>query len=265
MDRTERFYKIDQLLTERRLLTFKDLLAELEVSPATLKRDLDYMRSRLHAPIIWDRGAGGYRFEKVFSADGGAYELPGLWFSAQEIHALLTRQHLLTGIDAGGLLGPHVAPLLARLEGLLGSAEGCQEEIRKRVKILGATARRLAPAHFAVIGSALIRRQRLRLRYFARSTGDITAREVSPQRLVHYRENWYLDAWCHTREAVRSFSVDAIEQVQLIDVPAHDVDAALLDLELGAGYGIFSGATVQWATLRFSAERARWEIGRAHV
>jgi predicted DNA-binding transcriptional regulator YafY len=37
-----------------------------------------------------------------------------------------------------------------------------------------------------------------------------TEREVSPQRLVHYRDNWYLDAWCHLREDVRSFSIDAI-------------------------------------------------------
>ena len=44
MDRTERFYKIDQLITERRIVPFETLLEKLEVSPATFKRDLKYLR-----------------------------------------------------------------------------------------------------------------------------------------------------------------------------------------------------------------------------
>jgi predicted DNA-binding transcriptional regulator YafY len=55
MDRTERFYKIDQMIHDRKLVPFVDLMAALEVSRATLKRDLEYMRNRLNAPIVWDR------------------------------------------------------------------------------------------------------------------------------------------------------------------------------------------------------------------
>ncbi len=63
MDRTERFYKIDQMIGERKLVTFAELKDALEVSPATLKRDIQYLRDRLNCPLIWDREAGGYRFE----------------------------------------------------------------------------------------------------------------------------------------------------------------------------------------------------------
>ncbi len=55
MDRTERFYKIDQMIHDRRLVPFAELQEALEVSRATLKRDLEYMRNRLNAPIVWDR------------------------------------------------------------------------------------------------------------------------------------------------------------------------------------------------------------------
>jgi predicted DNA-binding transcriptional regulator YafY len=96
MSINERFYKIDQLLSDRRSVTFKELQDALEVSPATLKRDLAYMRDRLNAPIVFDRELGGYRFEK--QSIGTQYELPGLWFSAEEIHALLTMQHLLINL-----------------------------------------------------------------------------------------------------------------------------------------------------------------------
>ncbi len=257
MDRTERFYKIDQLLGERRIVPFSVFAEKLGVSRATIKRDLEYLRNRLNAPIVWDRDQGGYRFAEP-ERGAGKYELPGLWFNASEIHALLTMQQLLVNLDAGGLLGPHIQPLLARLSGLLGSADDPREEIDKRIRIIGVAGRRMALEHFSIVGSALLRRKRLRLDYYVRSRDELTRREVSPQRLVHYRENWYLDAWCHERDELRSFSLDAVRQAVLLETPARDVAEKMLDEILGSGYGIFSGRKVEWAKLRFMPERARW-------
>lgn len=261
MDRTERFYKIDQLIRARGVVSFDALLAELEVSRATLKRDLQYLRDRLRLPVVHDRDAGGYR--RTTGAGDSPVELPGMWFSAQEIHALLTMQHLLAGLDQGGLLGPHVAPLMARLGEFLGTPDATAEAVRQRVRIIGLAARPMPLAHFEKVGSALLQRRRLRIAYHARGTDETTAREVSPQRLVHYRENWYLDAWCHLRRGLRSFAVDAIRQADILDRKARDIPASTLDRTLGAGYGIFSGARVQWAHLRFSPARARWVAAEA--
>lgn len=258
MDRTERFYKIDQLLTERRVVSFEQLELALGVSRATIKRDLEYLRNRLHAPIVWDRELRGYRFEAVPQGGNAQYELPGLWFNSSEIHALLTMQHLLAGIDSGGLLAPHIEPLKDRLRALLDTEDGASDEIQKRIKVIGVASRPPGLDHFAVVGSALLRRKRLLMSYYTRGRGQMTEREISPQRLVHYRENWYLDAWCHLRNELRSFAVDAIRRVELVDVPAKNIGESTLDAVLGAGYGIFSGRKVTWAKLRFTAERARW-------
>lgn len=257
MDRTERFYKIDQLLSERRIVPFAVLVEKLGVSRATIKRDLEYLRNRLNAPIVWDREQGGYRFSEP-ERGAGKYELPGLWFNASEIHALLTMQQLLLNLDAGGLLGPHIQPLLARLGGLLGTADDPREEIDKRIRIIGVAGRRMVLDHFSVVGSALLRRKRLHLEYYVRSRDEVTRREVSPQRLIHYRENWYLDAWCHERKELRSFSIDAIHRAEMLEAAARDVPEKTLDAVLGTGYGIFSGQNVEWAKLRFTVERARW-------
>lgn len=258
MDRTERFYKIDQLINERKLVPFKDLQDELEISRATLKRDLEYMRNRLNAPIIWDRDLGGYRFDQVSPQIGGQYELPGLWFNSSEVHALLTMQHLLANVDPGGILTPHIQPLMARLNALLGSADNTAEEIRKRILIVGQGKRRMKIEHFERVGSALLRRKRMTITYFARGKGETTKREVSPQRLVHYRENWYLDSWCHLRDGLRNFAVDSISRVEVLEKKAKDVSRASMDQELGQGYGIFTGKDVQHAKLKFTSERARW-------
>ena len=258
MSMTERLYKIDQMLSERQFVAFDEMLERLEVSRATLKRDLAYMRDRLNAPIIFDRELRGYRFDKIIRATSAQYELPGLWFSAEEIHSLLTMQHLLTNLDTGGLLGPHISPLLSRLTALLGTAENPADEVQKRVKLEMVGARQFHLEHFQAVGSALLRRKRLVIDYYARGTGETTHREVSPQRLVYYRGNWYLDVWCHLRNDIRNFSVDAIQHVEISENKSKDISDKKLNDVLGAGYGIFSGAKVQWATLLFSPELARW-------
>ena len=258
MNQTERFYKIDQMLNDRGVVPFKTLMDHLEVSRATLKRDLAYLRDRLNAPIIFDREVGGYRFDRSTVLAGQAYELPGLWFSAEEIHALLTMQHLLTNLDTGGLLGPHIQPLISRLTALIGVAHNPAEEVVKRIRILTLGSRKLHLDNFQSIGSALLKRKRLIIRYNARGTGMVTEREISPLRLIHYRDNWYLDAWCHLRDELRSFSVDAIQRVELLEAGAVEISDNKLNAILGSGYGIFSGKEVKWATLRFSPLRARW-------
>jgi predicted DNA-binding transcriptional regulator YafY len=126
------------------------------------------------------------------------------------------------------------------------------------VRIIGLAQRGVRQRHFERVATALARRKRLQISYAARGTGETSVREISPLRLVHYRGNWYLDAWCHLRNGLRSFALDAIAQAQPLDDPAHEVGDAKLDATFGPSYGIFSGGTIQTARLRFSPERARW-------
>jgi len=101
-------------------------------------------------------------------------------------------------------------------------------------------------------------RKRLKFRYRARTTNETTQRSVSPQRLTHYRDNWYLDAWDHGREALRSFALDRIANAQLLDEAAEDRAEAELNQHLASSYGIFSGQPKATATIRFSPHAARW-------
>ena len=256
MNRTERLYRIDQLIHQRSVVSRQELLDELEISWATLKRDMAYLRDRLNAPIVFDHDRGGYAFDR--SGAGPQYELPGLWFNAQEIHALLTMHRLLEELDTGGLLGPQIAPLMARLNGMLDSSTGSAQEVMKRVRVIPAQNRPVAAKWFEVVGSALVQRHRLDIAYYTRGRNERGRREISPQRLVHYRNTWYLDAWCHKTDSLRVFALDAIEDAKMIDRRARNVSQTELDRELGAGYGIYRGKALRWAVLRFSPEAARW-------
>ena len=256
MNRLERVYRIDQMLQERRSVSRQSFLDELEVSAATFKRDLEYMRDRLQAPVVWDRDANGYRYEQAPKLR--KFELPGVWFDEQEAYALLMMQHLLSSLDQGGLIGPQIAPLMKLLDSIVSSTGDSIEDIRDRVRILSLARRSLNLKHFSALGLAVMKRQRLGITYFSRGTNETTTREISPQRLVHYRENWYVDAWCHMREDLRSFAVDGIRSIEQRSAPARKVDNHSLEAHLTSGYGIFGGQRVRWATLRFDPDRARW-------
>jgi len=255
MDRLERFYKIDQLLKDRRVVSFADFKKELGMSPASVKRDLAYMRERFNAPIEYDREANGYRFGRP--GPGPRYELPGLWFNAAEVLALLTTLRMLGDLQPGMLDG-QIEPLRERLRAILGSGDHSWQEVEKRIRIFQPGRRSGDAEHFSVIAAAVLKRSRLWIRHYNRSRNEETEREVSPQRLVHYRDNWYLDAWCHLRTDLRSFAVDAIREAQLRDARAKEIPDAELDKHLGSGYGIFAGSKVEWAKMRFTPEAARW-------
>src|SRR5262245_40906176 len=243
MDRLERFYKIDRLLKERKLVSFAVFKSELGMSPASVKRDLAYMRDRFNAPIEYDRDANGYRFGAPRS--GPRYELPGIWFNASEVLALLTTLRMLGELQPGMLDG-QIEPLRERLRAILGTGDHSWEEVQKRIRLFQPERRAADPQHFGIAATAVLRRTQLWIRHYNRKKDEETERDISPQRLVNYRGTWYLDAWCHLRKDLRSFALDAIREARLLDARAKEVADAELDAHLGAGYGIFAGRKVEW-------------------
>jgi predicted DNA-binding transcriptional regulator YafY len=256
MERTERFYKIQQLLQNRRLVTRQEFLDALEVSPATFKRDLEYLRDRFNAPIVYDPDHEGYRFDDKVE-DSAVWQLPGLWFSAEELVALLTMDRLLAELEPG-VLSEVIGPFRKRIKELLASGEHSARDVANRIRVLSMGSRAIEPAHFRTLATALLSRRRVRIRHNRRQEGDVLDREISPQRLVHYRDNWYVDAFCHKRQALRTFAVDAIEHAAVLDKAAREVSNDSLERHFASGYGIFAGADTQEAVLLFNATRARW-------
>ena len=254
-----RLYRIEALIRSRGHVSFKTLLDELEVSAATLKRDLEFLRSRMGAPIEYDRELNGYRFG-ADTAAGGRQELPGLWFSESELYSLLTAQQLLAGLDSDGLLSRHLQPLLDRIHQLLGSGEGgdSTDKLLKRIKVVTALRRPVPSRFFERVSAALLQRRRLHLRYLTRGRGEVSERDVSPQRLVHYRNTWYLDAWCHRADAMRRFALDAMEVAEVLELRARDLAMKRVEAEMDAGYGIYAGGQRQWAVLVFNPQAAQW-------
>ncbi|NDY84453.1 WYL domain-containing protein [Orrella sp. NBD-18] len=273
MDRTERFYKIQAMLMAKQSVSMKQMQEALEVSRATLNRDLAYMRDRLGIPFAWDASLRGYALIRQQSNDK-TFELPGIWFNQQEIVSLLTMIELISKLEPGGLLHPQLAPFKQRLESLLEDGIGNSAEARNRIRILPMAQRHVSGDYFQLVTYALVQRKRVTMQHFARPTGQTTEREISPQRLVYYRDNWYVDAYCHLRESLRSFSLDAINNVTLLEQKAIDIPEEQLRETFESSYGIFTGKNRQVAKLKFTPFRAQWvareiwhpeQVGEVHA
>ncbi len=262
MDRFDRIYDLHKILSASRYpVSRKRLEDELECSRATVKRIIESMRLYLNAPIAYDRKLNGYYYETGNESGEVMYELPGIWFNASELQALLTVQQLLQDVQPG-LFERQLAPLREKIDGLLQLQQGDAGDLGGRIRILH-LASRPGSEWFQLIAGATAQRRQLEIDYYARSSDASTCRRISPQRLVHYRDNWYLDAWCYTREALRTFSLDAIESARQLEMPADDVAEEELKTHFTSAYGIFSGEATDEAVLHFSAESARWVANEA--
>lgn len=256
LDRYERILTLHRLLKSARYpLPLARLREELGCSRATVYRDLAFLRDVLGAPL--DYGEGEEANFRYAAEEAERFELPGLWLSSEELSALLALQELLGRADPGVLAGA-LAPIRSRVERLLSDQASGRALPVERIRVLASGSRRLDEGVFRTVAGATLARRQLAFRYRARSTDAPTERLVSPQRLAHYRDNWYLDAWDHRRDGLRSFAIDRIEAPASLPEAAEDRSAEELDGHLAASYGIFSGAPKAWATIRFSPHAARW-------
>ncbi len=266
MSQLTRIYRMKQMLANGRVMTQKQYMHEFETTVSTFKRDLQLLRDQTDAPIVWDRKAGGYRLETTQASGETSSELPGMWFSERELLSLISVEALLQQIEPR-LFKEALEPLRQKLDSLLAKTAGTLGHGKRksavvpplsRVKVLPMHRRAVDDAKFAAVAAALLTRRRLHALSVHRQTRQLTRRELSPQRLVSYRDNWYLDAWCHLRKALRTFSLDTLEEVRVTHDTAEDISADELDQHFASSYGIFAGNAQHQAVLRFSPNVAGW-------
>jgi proteasome accessory factor C len=255
MDKFDRIFHLHAILASRKTpIPLEDLTARLECSKSTLYRAIAVLKDTLHAPVEFDAEVGGFRYA---AAKGlSAFELPGLWFTPAELQALAVMQRLLKDVG-GGLLTEHLGPLSKRLDELTRHRRLNLGEAASRLRFPSIASRPAGPA-FQTVASATLQREKVWIQYHARGSDERSERTVSPQRVTHYRESWYLDAWDDDKAALRCFAIDRILKATVLDQRAVDVGDVELDVHYASAYGIFGGQADKVAVLIFTRERARW-------
>lgn len=203
LDTSARLLRLLSLFQARRYWSGAELSERLEVTPRTLRRDVDRLRS-LGYPVNSTSGAaGGYQL-------GSGATLPPLLLDDDEAVAVAVglrtaASGTVTGIEEASVRA------LSKLEQVLPS------RLRRRVNALHSFILPLAnsgptvdAATLASIAGACRDCEKLRFRYLSKD-GAATTREVEPHRLVHTGRRWYLAAWDVDRDNWRTFRIDRIQ------------------------------------------------------
>lgn len=254
MDKFDRVYALHTLLSHARYpIPRQQILQQLECSRSTFMRLVDVLRDYLGAPLSYNDKLNGWHYDQHGEHP---FELPGLWFNANELQALTVIHQFLKDLNPG-LLEEQLRPFQKRIDQLLDKQQLGHGNLPDKLRILGMGVRRGGKA-FQTIAEGVLQNKQIAIEYHARGSDEISQRVVSPQRLIHYRDNWYLDAHCHTRQQLRSFSVDRINNPKITNQPAQHVEEQQLQQHFAEAYGIFSGLAKHTSILRFNAYRARW-------
>jgi predicted DNA-binding transcriptional regulator YafY len=255
MSKVERLYHLHNILNQRRTpISRQDLMERLECSQATLYRLVAELRDYLGAPLEQDAENRGFFYDRSYDQP---FELPGIWISPAELQALLTARQVLGNVQPG-LLEGELQSLQGRISSLLQQKGVDAEEGQSRIHIQSIAGRPVPEHLFQDVMGALIGRQQLHISYHGRRKDDLSERNISPQRLTQYRNSWYLDAWCHKAEGLRSFALERISGQSLLEDAAKEVPGKVMAEHFDRSYGIFSGPAVNTAVLKFSPEMSRW-------
>jgi predicted DNA-binding transcriptional regulator YafY len=195
LETSARLLRLLALFQNRRYWTGAGLAGRLEVTPRTVRRDVDKLRS-LGYPVHSSPGAeGGYQM-------GAGQEMPPLLLDDDEAVAVAAGLRQIAGIEEAS------ARAMAKIDQILPA------RLQRRVAALQAAVV-TAPSvpvdakTLALFASACRDSLTLRFRYQDHG-GKSSLRAVEPHRLVHAALRWYLVAWDLTREDWRTFRIDRV-------------------------------------------------------
>lgn len=261
MDFKVRLMKMDRLISEKGVVTFEELQRATGAAPATVKRDIRYMREELKAPIIFSRIRGGYLFAKnrAEAKRDDFYDRKSMWFTPDELYCMVKTLDDFSELEKNrkGYLTKDLRQMASRIRSSMFEEQANADELLKRVQIREPKRKPIVSDTFEVIGQALVHRQRVRIVYYSESKKEETRRVVSPMRLNYYRNRWYLDAWCHERGALRSFNIENIRYADIMQMGVKIVPMKTVEAELDRYYGMYRSGELQWARIRFAGPASK--------
>jgi predicted DNA-binding transcriptional regulator YafY len=245
----EAITRLNTVLNDATIPLSKEVLAKkARLNERTMERHLKFLKERLGAPLHCDKRCNTYCYR---NGSGERFELPGIWFSKDELAALFSLRQLMGEIPEGAL-SSITEELWKRIEEVsLEEGQLPDNGWTKKVKVLPIGGRAVSNDVFRTTVDGLVHGRRLQITQKTLGKEPIS-REVSPLQIVRYRDNWYLDAWCHLREEFRSFGLSRIHDARTLDSKVVKKSPTALRDHFASSYGIFNGPADKVATIRFS-------------
>lgn len=231
------------------------LARRFEVSLKTAQRDIEFMRDRLHAPLVYDPSRKGYSYEN------DSFTLPSVFLSTDEISSLLIAKKVLRDIS-GDNLGGELSSIIDKLTSFIDSHSQDVADIESVISMKHIEYLPADDMVFKAVLDGCLRKRRLRIGYGKLEDGEGVSRVVDPYHIFSYKGTWHLLAYCHTREMIRDFVLGRISSAELLDEPFKVPGSFKPDDYFDSAFGLYRGEKAHRVVLRFSPKAADWVSGQ---
>ena len=253
MSTKENANKLYRYLSDTRIKrTESEILEKFGYSQSTLNRAIRELR--IQGITVLPPSNGGY---KLLNHQKNLPKFADTFVNHEDLLLLIQSMELLKPMANRGQFNELIQPIVDKLKIILPNGHEHQFDF---IDSFSHGERRCSSEIFQKILSALSTKQRMNIKYQTRNKGDknISTREISPQKILRYRSNWYLIAYCHWRKGLRLFSFDNIIHAEIIEKNSLQISAEEINQYYQETYGIFSGKQIDTAVLKFYSPTSLW-------
>lgn len=237
MSQSERLQYIIRKLNHCDGVSRSEIAEAFEVSGRQAGRDIEYLRERMGAPIVYD-------------AKTRRYHLATIW----ETYSNIDERLILTGAYLKSLfskvhLGPYFEEAITR-----SLYDGISDQVRRVLDRIEYRGQHFDIPDWSILSTvidAFASNRCLEISYENRE-GQLSHRTIEPRRLISYNNTWYVLAYDHKRQSARTFHLSRIHSASTTDkAMEHDIQVS------GKGYGIFLSDQLTEYRIRFTGNAAR--------
>src|SRR5664280_460122 len=244
----ERMLRIHQALNSGGYPNANTLASLLEVSTKSVHRDLDFMRDRMELPIEYDGSRFGYFYTQPVRA------FPTLQITEGEILALVVAEKALQQYRGTCFERPLLSALKKMEQSLPDTVSLSLDDVAQTISFRTRAEPILDLEIFDVLAKATVAHQQLELAYRKPGQKRIEQRLVDPYHLANINGEWFLFAYDHLRDDLRTFVPTRIKAIRPTGKSFERRKKCSLEERLRGSFGVQSGQGEFEVVIRF-AER----------
>ena len=231
----ERMLRIHQAIQSGKHPNAVSLALELEVSSKSIHRDLEFMRDRLELPLEFSPAHNGYYYTEEVSA------FPTLQITEGELFALLVAEKALQQYRGTTFERPLLSAFRKMAAALPDTISLNLADWEQTISFRTSAEPILNLENFDILAKAAAQRRQLQLTYRKPGRRETELRLVDPYHLANINGEWFLFAWCHLRQDIRTFVPARIQAVKFTGKTFARPQQFSLKKRLRDSFGVQSG------------------------
>jgi predicted DNA-binding transcriptional regulator YafY len=238
--------RIHQAVSSGKYPNATTLARELEVSTKSIQRDIEFMRDRLALPIAYDGSRFGYHYT------GEVASFPAMHITEGELVALVIAEKALEQYRGTRFEKPLLSAIRKIEQALPDTISVNLADIERTISFRTRAEPVLNLDIFDALAQATARRRQLELLYRKAGSQQSEPRLVDPYHLANINGEWYLFAWDHARQDIRTFVPARVQSVKQTGKTFPRPEKFSLEKRLRDSFGVHSGEGEYDVVLRFA-------------